>query len=146
MKRTAVAALTTTFLALPAFADGHATGDPAEGENVFKKCRSCHMITADDGTVIQKGGRTGPNLYGILDRVAGSADFKYGKSIVETGEAGLQWNETDFVTYVADPKKFLATYLDNSKAKSKMSFKLKDAEDAANVWAYLVSVGPQPES
>lgn len=146
MKFTAIAAITTAFLAAPAFADGHATGDAEAGEKVFKKCKSCHMIVSDDGEAIQKGGKTGPNLYGLFERVAGSADYKYGKSIVAAGEAGLAWNEEDFVNYVADPKKFLATYLDDSKAKSKMSFKLKDAEDAANVWAYLVSVGPQPES
>ena len=103
-------------------------------------------IASANGEAIQKGGKTGPNLYGLLDRVAGSADFKYGKSIVAAGEAGLAWTEADFVTYVADPKKFLAAYLDDSKAKSKMSFKLKKEEEAANVWAYLVSVGPQPDS
>jgi cytochrome c len=43
---------------------------------------------------------------------------------------------------VADPRAYLRTYLDDSKAKSKMSYKLKSNEDAANVWAYLVSVGP----
>ena len=68
-------------------------------------------------------------------------DFKkYGKSLVAAGTQGLVWNETDFVAYVADPKKFLKTYLDDKKAKSKMAFKLKNTDDQANVWAYLVSV------
>ncbi len=143
MKMTAFAAVTTALLAAPAFADGHATGDAEAGEKEWRKCKSCHMIVADDGTEVQKGGKTGPNLYGILGRTAGSVeDFKYGESIVAAGEAGLVWDEAQFVTYVADPKKFLQETLDDSKAKSKMSFKLKDAEDAANVWAYLVSVGP----
>ena len=56
------------------------------------------------------------------------------------GAKGLVWNEADFVAYVADPKEFLKSYLGDKKAKSKMAFKLKDAEDQANVWAYLVSV------
>ncbi|MFY0693066.1 MAG: c-type cytochrome [Paracoccaceae bacterium] len=142
MKFTAIAALTTALLAAPAFADGHATGDAAAGEKIFKKCKSCHMIVADDGTTIQKGGKTGPNLYGVFGRTAGGADFKYGKSLAAAGENGLEWNEAEFVAFVADPKKYLAAYLDDSKAKSKMSFKLKKAEEAANVWAYLVSVGP----
>ena len=30
-----------------------------EGEKEFKKCKSCHMIVADDGTEIVKGGKTG---------------------------------------------------------------------------------------
>ena len=144
MKLFAVTALGFALLSAPAFADGHATGDAGAGEKVFNKCKACHMIQDADGNNIVKGGRTGPNLYGLLSRVAGSADFKYGASIVQAGEAGLEWNEAEFVKYVADPKKYLVAYNDNKRAKSKMAFKLKDAEDAANVWAYIVSVGPSP--
>ncbi len=146
MKFLSVVALGLATMAAPSFADGHATGDAAEGESAFKKCKSCHMIVADDDTVIQKGGKTGPNLYGVYKRVPGSVEgFKYGKSIASVGEAGVMddgWNEEQFVSYVADPKEWLKEILDDSKAKSKMSFKLKNAEDAANIWAYLVSVGP----
>ncbi|AXI44768.1 cytochrome C [Sulfitobacter sp. SK012] len=143
MNRLSITTVAFAMLAAPVFADGHASGDAAAGEKVFKKCKACHSIIADDGTKIQKGGRTGPNLYGVYDRVAGTFDgFKFGGSIVEAGEKGLMWNEADFVSYVADPKKFLATYLDDKKAKSKMSLKIKKEADAQNVWAYLVSVGP----
>jgi len=55
------------------------------------------------------------------------------------------WNEADFVTYVADPKKFLKTYLDDKKAKSKMSFKLKKEQDVKDVWAFIVANGPAVE-
>lgn len=140
------ATLGLALLAGPAFADGHATGDAAAGEAVFKKCKSCHGIVDADGEAIAKGGRSGPNLYGIYGMVAGSNEEfgkKFGKSIVAAGEAGLEWNEADFVAYVADPRGFLRTYNDDKKAKSKMSFKLKNADDAKNVWAYLVSVGPK---
>ena len=143
MKYLSIATLGLTLMAAPAFADGHATGDAAEGENVFKKCKSCHMIVADDGTEVQKGGKAGPNLYGLFDRkLAAVEDFKYGKSIAALGETELKWNEEEFVAYVADPKAYLKDRLDDSKAKSKMSFKLKDEDDAKNIWAYLVSVGP----
>ena len=148
MKLFAATALGMALLSAPAFADGHATGDAAAGEKVFGKCKSCHAITDAEGEVIAKGGRTGPNLYGVFGRTAGAEeDFgkKFGKSLVEAGEAGLVWNEEEFVNYVADPRKYLKSYLDDSKAKSKMSFKLKSEEDARNVWAYLVSVGPAPE-
>ncbi|WP_298865072.1 c-type cytochrome [uncultured Sulfitobacter sp.] len=144
MKLFAATALGFALMSAPAFAEGHATGDAEAGEKVFNKCKACHMIQDADGNDIVKGGRTGPNLYGLLSRVAGSADFRYGDSIVEAGEAGLEWNEEEFVKYVADPKKYLAEYTDNKRAKSKMAFKLKDEEDAANVWAYIVSVGPAP--
>lgn len=147
MKYLSIAALGLALLAVPAFADSHATGDAEAGEKVFKKCKSCHMVENADGDKIVKGGKTGPNLYGVYQRTAGTSEgFKYGDSIVAAGEAGLEWNEDDFIAYSADPKGFLVEYLDDSGAKSKMSFKLKDAEDAANLWAYLVSVGPEPES
>lgn len=143
MKRLIIATLGLALTGIPAFGDSHATGNAEEGEGVFKKCKACHAVVADDDTVIQKGGRTGPNLYGISGRTAGTYDgFRYGKSIVETGENGLVWNEEDFVAYVADPKKFLATKLDTKSAKSKMTYKLKDDQDAIDVWTYLVSVGP----
>lgn len=144
MKYLSIATLGLALLAAPAFADGHASGDAEAGEKVFKKCKSCHMIVADDDTVIQKGGKTGPNLYGLFDSQIGSVEgFKYGKSIMALGETGLKWSEAEFVDYVADPKAYLKDRLSDSKAKSKMSFKLKKADDAANIWAYLVSVGPQ---
>lgn len=121
-------------LAAPAFAEG----DAAEGEKSFKKCKSCHTIAADDGTVIVKGGKTGPNLYGVIGRAAGSADFKYGASIVAAGEAGLVWDAENLAAFVADPKAFLIEATGDSAAKSKMSFKLKKGgEDIA---AYLASV------
>jgi len=147
MKHFTALTLGLALLGAPAFADGHASGDAEAGEKVFRKCKSCHQIVSNDGEAIVKGGKSGPNLFGLNERVAGSLDdFKYGESIVAAGQAGLVWNEADFVAYVADPKEFLATKLDETSAKSKMSFKLKDETDAADVWAYLVSVGSAPAS
>jgi cytochrome c len=144
-----MATLAAGLMTTAAFADGHATGDAEAGEKVFSKCKACHSIVSADGEAIQKGGRNGPNLYGILGRVAGTDEEfgnKYGDDLVAVGAAGLEWNEADFVSYVADPRDFLREKLDDSKARSKMTFKLGDAEDAANVWAYLVSVGPEPKT
>ena len=135
-----VIALVAAAFAGPTLAQ--AAGDAAAGEKGFKKCKSCHMIVADDGTVIVKGGKTGPNLYGVAGRQAGTAEgYKYGKSTVQAGEAGLVWDEEQFVAYLPDPKKFLRTYLDDSSAKSKMSFRLKKGGE--DIYAYLVSVGPE---
>lgn len=140
MTRTFAALIALSFAA-PAFADGHLIGDPAEGEKTFSKCKSCHMIVSDDGEEIQKGGRTGPNLYAIIGRTAGSADFKYGDDLVKAGEMGLVWDQENLAEYVADPRAFLRAYLDDSKAKSRMSYKLrKGGEDVA---AYLLTVAPE---
>lgn len=130
-----------TVTAGSALAEGHASGDPAAGEKGFNKCKSCHSIIKGDDETIVKGGKTGPNLFGLPGRSAGSADgFKYGDSIKTLGEKGFVWDETEFVAYVADPTKYLKEKLDDSKARSKMSFKLKKEEDAKDIWAYLVSV------
>jgi cytochrome c len=148
MNKLKIAALGLALVAGPAFADGHATGDAAAGEGVFQKCKACHAVVDADGNDIVKGGRTGPNLYGLYTRQAGTnEDFakKYGDSLIEAGEKGLMWNEADFVAYVSDPREFLRTYNDDKRARSKMSFKLGSEDDSKNVWAYLVSVGPAAE-
>lgn len=147
--RLALTALTFASLALaaPAVAQD-ATGDAAAGERVFNKCQTCHVIADADGTVL--GGRnakTGPNLYGLPGRVAGAqADFNgYGDSLVALGATGFTWDEASFAEYVADPAKFLKAKLDNS-ARSKMSFKLGNAKEQADVWAYIASLSPAVEA
>jgi len=97
MKTIKMALMGLLMTAGPALAGGHASGDAAAGEAVFKKCKACHAIVADDGTVIVKGGKNAPNLYGIYDRQAAvHPDFKkYGKSLVAAGAQGLVWNEAD---------------------------------------------------
>jgi len=127
-----------------AFADGHASGDAEAGEAVFNQCKACHSIVDEEENVILRGGATGPNLYGIFGRQAGTyADFRYGDSLVEAGENGLEWNEEDFLVYAENPRDFLREYNDDRRARSNMAFRLRSEEDAANVWAYLVSVGPE---
>lgn len=133
--------IAATTMGTSALAESHGGGDAEAGEKGFGKCKSCHMI-ADGDTTIMKGGKTGPNLYGVIGSTAGTVEgFKYGKSLVAAGEAGLVWDEENFVEYVKDPRKFLRTYLDDKKARSKMSFKLKKGGE--DVYAYLVSVGPE---
>ncbi|PRD38757.1 cytochrome C [Gemmobacter lutimaris] len=139
MKLTLTAALATLALAAPAFA-----GDAAKGEADFKKCKACHMIVAPDGTEIQKGGKTGPNLYGVVGRPAASAEgFKYSNALIKLGEAGEVWTEEDIAHYVADPNKYVDEKTGDKTLKTKMTFKLtKGGEDMA---AYLASVAPAPE-
>ncbi|WP_120634746.1 cytochrome c family protein [Ruegeria sp. EL01] len=122
-------------LAVPAYAEG----DAEAGKKTFNKCKSCHMIADPAGEAIVKGGKTGPNLYGIAGRTAGTYEgFKYGDSIVAAGENGLVWDEATFVEYSQDPKAFLKDYLGETSAKSKMTFKLKKGGE--DVYAYIVSV------
>ena len=123
-------------LATPALA-----ADPAKGESEFKKCKSCHSITAPDGTEIQKGGKTGPNLWGVVGRVAGSApDFKYGEGLLEVNAKGTVWDEAQIATYLADPTAWVEAASGDAAAKSKMSFKLPKPEEAADIAAYLATL------
>lgn len=140
-KLTALAVLSTV-LAAPAFA----AGDAEAGAKVFNKCQTCHVVANEAGEVLAgKNAKTGPNLYGIVGRAAGTyPDFKYGESIVALGAGGFTWTEEDLVTYVADPAKFLKEKLGDTKAKSKMSFKLNNATEAANVAAFLASFSAAP--
>lgn len=134
MNRICVTAI-VALLALPAYA----AGDAEAGKKAFNKCKSCHMIADPAGEVIVKGGRTGPNLYGIAGRTAGTVEeYRYGDSIVTAGENGLVWDEEAFVAYVEDPRAFLREYLGKTSAKSKMTFKLN--KGGADVYAYLVSI------
>ncbi len=137
MKKLPIIAALAALAAAPAFAEG----DAAKGEKLFKKCKSCHMIVNGD-EVIFKGGKTGPNLYGVIGRqVAGVEGFKYGKGLKELGEQGMVWDEESLAAWITNPKDFLKAH--EVTPKTKMTFKLKKgAEDMA---AYLASLSPKAE-
>jgi len=62
--------------------------------------------------------------------------------LVKAGaELGLIWIEETFSAYVQDPKGFLKVFLDDKKARAKMSFKVRKEEDARNIYAYLYRIG-----
>jgi cytochrome c len=140
-KLTALAVLSTV-LAAPAFA----AGDAEAGAKVFNKCQTCHVVANEAGEVLAgKNSKTGPNLYGVIGRASGTyPEFKYGESIVALGASGFTWTEADLAVYLADPAKFLKEKTGDSKAKSKMSFKLNNETEAANVAAFLASFSAAP--
>ena len=135
MTRILTASLALLALAAPAFA----AGDAAKGEADFKKCKACHMIVADDGTEIVKGGKVGPNLYGVVGRKVGGVEgFKYKDSIIAVGESGLVWDEAELAAYMTDPKAWLVEKTGDAAAKTGMTFKQKSKQ--ADLAAYLASV------
>jgi cytochrome c len=140
-KLTALAVLSSV-LAAPAFA----AGDAEAGAKVFNKCQTCHVVQNEAGeTLAGKNAKTGPNLYGVIGRAAGTyPEFKYGESIVALGASGFTWTEADLAVYLADPAKFLKEKSGDSKAKSKMVFKLTNETEAANVAAFLASFSAAP--
>ena len=127
-----------------AFADGHI----AAGEKAFSQCQTCHVVVDDDGnTLAGRNAKTGPNLYGIVGRTAGTVEgFRYGDDLVAAGEKGLVWDEETFLAYVQNPSAFLKEYLEDNSARGRMSFRVRKEEDAANLYAYLMSIGPEGEA
>ncbi|SMO94074.1 c-type cytochrome [Ruegeria faecimaris] len=137
---------TLTF-ALTLSSQSIAAGDPAKGESLYNRCSSCHAIIKD-GKVLVKGGITGPNLYGVVGRVAGTeTDYlngserlpigMYTDDMIRAGQEGLVWTQENIVEYSQDPIVFLRDYLDDETARPNMSVKLKKgAEDVA---AYLAT-------
>lgn len=118
-------------------------GDASAGKRAYLKCQSCHVVADDEGRIIA-GRRTplGPNLYRMIGRRAATVEgFRYSRSLVAAGEAGLVWDEESFVAYVMNPNGFVREYLDDSSAGSTMTSGLRDSEDALNLFAYLASVG-----
>lgn len=102
-----------------------------EGENVFKKCKSCHQV--GEGAK----NRTGPMLNGIVGHPAGAIEgFRYSNVMADAGAGGLVWTEEELAAFLAKPKAYMKG--------TKMSFAgLRKDEDIAAVIEYLKSVPAQ---
>ncbi|PZO66460.1 MAG: cytochrome C [Paracoccus denitrificans] len=119
--------------------------DVAVGEREFNKCKVCHAIVDDKGTVIVKGGKTGPDLWGIVGRKAGAEDgYPYSKALKALGEAGQVWTVEDLAAYVTDPNKFVADKTGDPKLRTKMTFRLR--RNQADLAAFLAANSPGVET
>ena len=139
MKPSVIATFAALTFALPAMAQD--AGDAAKGEKEFNKCKACHMIQAPDGTDVVKGGKTGPNLYGVVGRKAGSEEgFKYSDALIKLGEAGEVWTVADLEHYITDPNSYVEEKVGDKSLKTKMTFKMK--KNQADVIAFLAQHSP----
>lgn len=113
----AFAALAVT--AGPVMADG----DAAKGEREFRTCAACHVIDDPDGNRIAgRGAKTGPNLYNIIGRTAGTYEnFRYRDALPTAGEAGLVWDTENLQEYLPDPQGFLRTFTGDDSIRSAMA-------------------------
>lgn len=105
-------------------------GDLANGQKQFQLCRSCHTITEGGANM------TGPNLYGLFGRTAGTVEkFRYSEPVKA---AGFAWDAEKLNQWLADPRGFLPG--------NRMSFAgVKDAKDRTDLIAYLkVETGYKP--
>jgi cytochrome c len=114
---------------------------PARADDrLWANCRTCHAVTAPDGRVLARGGRSGPNLFGLAGRaVAGDAGFKlYSPDLQALRATGRRWSEGDFVAYLANPDQFLQSATGNPGARSDMHVQMRQGGPA--LWAWLAAL------
>lgn len=105
-------------------------GDLDNGRRVFARCRACHTMTEGGPNM------TGPNLYGLFGRQAGShPGFNYSAAV---RDAGFVWDGARLADWLENPRTFLRG--------NKMSFAgISDATDRRDVVAFLkVETGHRP--
>lgn len=133
--------LTIAIISATLFGQTAFSQDVTKGEKIFKKCKACHKIGEGAKNT------TGPQLNDIIGRTIGSVEgFKYSKSMKAANELGTTWDQDNLAEYIADPKAYLKTLLDDDKAKSKMSFKLKKEQDRKDVAAYVATFSTAVET
>ena len=117
-------------------ASAQAAGDAAKGEKVFNRCKACHAV--GEGAK----NKVGPILNNTVgNKSAHVEDYKYSKLAVAAHDAGLEWTEENLMAYLEDPSAFLTNFVKEKggtpSGKSKMTYKLKNEGDRADVIAYL---------
>jgi cytochrome c len=94
------------------------SGDPARGEHLYEACTDCHSLDQND---------VGPRHRGVFGRKAGSLpDYSYSDALKSSN---IIWNEETLDKWLTDPQAFVPGV--------KMFFHLENAQDRADVIAYL---------
>jgi cytochrome c len=126
MRRSTIAVLTYSVLALTTSGGATNAQDVSAGETSFKKCLPCHDIGEDAKN------KVGPELNGLDGRKSGSADaFNYSDA---NKNSGITWNEASFKDYIKDPRAKIPG--------TKMIFPgIKNETEADNLWAYIKQFG-----
>ncbi len=135
-------------IAAPAIAQDGPSGDAESGAQLFdRQCVTCHVVVNDEGeTLAGRNARTGPNLYGVAGRVAGTVeDFRYSNGLQAINEMGLEWTEENFVGYVQDPTPWIRETADSNRLRGSMTWKVRSEKEAHDLYAYLYSLAPPEE-
>ena len=104
-----------------------ADGDAAAGQSVFNRCKICHTI--------EEGGppKQGPNLFGIYGHPAGTAPPGSLHSDA-LAQSGLVWDDATLTEWLKAPSRLIKGV--------KMTFRLTNDQDIADVIAYLKANSP----
>lgn len=105
-------------------------GDARRGERLTRACRVCHNHKPNSGHKI------GPNLYGVMGRMAGSAEgFAFSEKLEQRG---VLWTAETLQTFFEEYKEF-------SQGTHRAFKSLRSPQDRADVIAWLATLRPQPE-
>ena len=106
--------------------------DAKRGEAGVKACQACHNF--------EKGAaaKVGPALYGVVDRVKGSAaGFNYSAGLKERNGKGEKWDYASLDAFITNPKAYIAG--------TAMGYAgLADGAKRADIIAYLRSLSDSP--
>lgn len=118
-----LAALATT-LAMAA----HAQGDSSRGMQLYaQRCAACHSIEYNG---------VGPAHKGLIGRRAGTAPgYAYSDALKQSS---VVWSEDTLSRWLAGPEQFIPG--------QKMFFSVPDAQERADIIAYLLQAGQAPVS
>lgn len=108
-----------------------ASASAEAGEGVAKKCVACHSFEQGGGN------KVGPALWDVLNRPVAAVDgFGYSGAMVEWGQ-GKVWDYDHMNGFLLAPKQYVPG--------TAMGFAgLKDAEDRADIIAYLRTLSDSP--
>ncbi|WP_395820398.1 c-type cytochrome [Devosia sp.] len=109
-----------------------ASADAAAGQNVAKKCQSCHNFAQGAGN------KTGPELYDVVGRLEGSHEgFAYSAALLEHKAAGDVWSYENLNAFLLAPKEYAPG--------TKMNFSgLKNDKERADIIAYMATLSASP--
>ncbi len=107
------------------FAAVFASASAADGEALWRGCRSCHALEAGSHG-------TGPALYGVVNRpVQFYDDFSYSGALAEVADV---WTPENLNRFLENPRGWAPG--------TAMSYNgMRDVEDRANLIAYLATIG-----
>lgn len=115
---TSLAHATISIALLCATGPADATGNAVRGQTLYKGCADCHSINENG---------VGPMHKGVVGRKAGSvAGYDYSPDLKNSG---IVWTEENLDKWLTGPQAMVP--------ETKMFFDVPDAQDRADIIAYL---------
>ena len=115
---TSLAVATIAIALFCAAGPASATGNAARGQTLYKGCADCHAINENG---------VGPMHKGVVGRKAGSvAGYDYSPDLKNSG---IVWTEENLDKWLTGPQAMVP--------ETKMFFDVPDAQDRADIIAYL---------